>query len=127
MVGILGLLTLVAPLFVWEAIRSGNSGQIGFMAIWLAVLGRGLYEVLYRVALSIEMTDDGACRFRAPLRVASCRASEITEIKASVFRGNYVTVRWGGGFVRILTPLNGMHDFVSRVKVASPSVALRGV
>ncbi|MDX6524488.1 MAG: hypothetical protein QOI17_2001 [Gaiellales bacterium] len=127
MVAILGLLTLVAPLFVWEAIRSGNSGQIGFITIWVAILGRGLYEVLYRVALSVEMTDDAACRFRAPLRVTSCRASEITEIKANVFGRNYVTVRWGGGSMRIMTPVDGMHDFVSRVKDASPSVALRGV
>jgi hypothetical protein len=117
MFAVLGAITAFSPLVAFSA------RQEPFLVVWLAILGFFWYVMLYRLAHEIRL-GNGTATFRGLVRHSKVPVQRISRLQV---RGNVLTVRWERGRVDLLFPIDGLHDFVKRVKAANPTVELVGI
>src|SRR5436190_21166563 len=78
--GMLAVMALLVPLFVWMAVQDGSPGVRGVVGAWMVVVGVLWYMALERTATRVEVDPDGECRFYSPIgMVARTPAAETTE------------------------------------------------
>jgi hypothetical protein len=119
---VLVILTAVgAPLLAGGAFR-GSSGL--FDLVWLALLAWFWFNALVRYAFRVRVSGDEV-EFKSIARTRRTKLALIRSIRSR--QRGVVTFRFDGGRVDVLGPLDGLHDFVSRVESANPGVQLRGV
>jgi hypothetical protein len=124
--GMLTVMALLVPLFLWTAVTNGSPGVRGVVGAWAIAVAVLWYLALERTATRVEVTADGECRFFSPIAmIARCQASDIVEINARR-AGNspYIGVRFEGGSTRVLD-IERVERFAARVHRANPDVRLR--
>jgi len=108
-----------------------------FAPLWFALVGVILalvfsYEVLFRYAYAVMLSDEGNIRFRSLLRQ---RATKATDVQSIFLRhwgwgqskgGRLVTVAFPGGSV-LLSRSDQTVVFAERVRAFNPEVRTRGL
>jgi hypothetical protein len=124
--GMLTVMALLVPLFLWTAIENGSPGVRGVVGGWTLAVGALWYFTLERTATRVEIDPDGECRFRSPTSlVARCAAADVSEIRARR-AGNspYVRVRVPGRSIWVLD-IERIERFAARVARANPDLRRR--
>jgi hypothetical protein len=120
MLGVLVLLTLVAPAMLVKFVQSGG----WYYVVWVAILAWFWFIALFRFAYRIRVNGNAA-EFKT---IARRRRTPLAQIRSIHARSTgYVIIRFDGGRVELAGAFNDFHDFVNRVKEANPGVELKGV
>jgi hypothetical protein len=120
----------LAPMFVWQAVASGDLGQIWFVGVWLVVIGALSYQALYRMPRLLELDSAGEIRF-VPFRggvCAICRIDQVTEIVERHYAhpSPYATIRFGTENISV-AGFTDLRRFITDVRRTNPDVSVRGV
>jgi hypothetical protein len=119
---LLGILTMLAPLFVWRAAEGSQPGLAAFTLCWLLGLAFVWQQALTRLVIRIDFDARGDCRFFAATRlVAAFPAGEISEVSRNP-RG-LIVVRYPGGSLWVLRP-HGLDAFATAVIGANASAII---
>jgi hypothetical protein len=121
MLAVLVALTAFAPVVLARALRGDHSW---FDLIWLGILGWFWFNALDRIAYRIDVHGE-AVEFRSIARRRHTCLGRIESISSR--QGGVVTIRYDGGRVDLVGAIDGLYDFVGRVKSANPVVRLRGI
>lgn len=128
--GLVAFAVVGAPLVVVSVMRTGEP-PLWFAAAWIGFVAFLAWQALFRVAVEIHLGADGISRFRT---IAQKTADEVALediVSVNPFGrfgdANVVVVRHQRGKARVIQPIDGMHDFLARVKEANPSVEIRGL
>lgn len=120
---LLGLLTILAPLFVWRAAVGSQPGLVLFTLCWFLGLAFVWHQQLTRLVIRIEFDAQGGCRFFAATRlVAAFPAHEISGVSRNP-RG-LIVVRYPGGSLWALRP-DGLDAFATTVIGANASAIIK--
>ena len=120
---ILGLLTSLAPLFVWRAAAASQSGLAAFTLCWFVGLAFVWQQALTRLVIRIDVDTRGDCRFFAATRlVAAFPAHEISEVSRNP-RG-LIVVQYPRGSLWVLRP-DGLDAFAAAVIGANASAIIK--
>jgi hypothetical protein len=117
MLAVLSTITAFSPLVLLSA------SDEPFLIAWLAILVFFWYVMLYRLAHEIRI-ENSTATFRGLVRRSTVPLHRISRLHG---RSNVLTVRWERGRVDLLLPVDGLSDFVNRVKAANPAVELVGI
>jgi hypothetical protein len=120
---ILGLLTSLAPLFVWRAAVRSQPGLAAFTLCWFVGVAFVWQQALMRLVIRIEFDVRGECRFFAATRlVPAFPAGEISRVSRNP-RG-LIVVRYPGGSLWALRP-DGLDAFATAVIGANASAIIK--
>ena len=120
---LLGILTILAPLFVWRAAIGSQPGSVAFTLCWVVGLAFVWRQALTRLVIRIDFDARGECRFFAATRlVAACPAHEISRVSRNP-RG-LIVVRYPGGSLWVLRP-DGLDAFATAVIGANASAIIK--
>lgn len=72
------------------------------------------------------LSQDGTIEFISVLRQRVFRAAEVKSIKPEGLTFGFVMLRANSGKIRLLTQLDGFHDFLANLKAMNPGIELRG-
>ena len=120
---LLGLLTILAPVFVWRAAAGSQPGLAAFTLCWVVGLAFLWQQALTRLVIRIEIDARGECRFFAATRlVTACPAHDISRVSRNP-RG-LIVVRYPGGSLWVLRP-DGLNAFAAAVIGANASAIVK--
>ena len=125
--GMLGVFTVIGLLFITGVLQSSNGDEPPrvFGIVWLGIVGWYWFWVL-SMPHTITVSESGNVEFISVIRTRRTTFRDIKSIKPYSSQFGFLIVRTGGGKIRILNQFDGFHDFILRLKTASPAVELRG-
>lgn len=119
------ILALLFPILVVLMSREKNGPPWPLAVIPLA-MGTALLLLTLRMPTRIEVSDDGAMEWIAPLRRIRVLPSEVLAIAPDRRGQGYFLLTHGSGRFRFLNQFTGFHELLTDLKRANPSVELRG-
>lgn len=106
-----------------SAERTSNA-PFWFVAAWLALLAWYIYQGL-TTAVEVRVRGDGSVEFLGALKRVSMEPRAIRSVKGGLLTIYLITVVYDRGKIRLLTPIDGLHEFLSWLKQANPQVEIK--
>jgi len=103
----------------WWALAGVVAGSIG----WMWPVGNDIFRRCDEVTLS----ETGVCEFRSGLRRIRLRTARIASVSRARMEYNdrsYALVRYQGGKLWVLQPVDGWEDFLARLLQLNPLVVV---
>ena len=100
-----------------------DRGLVWLGVLWWLLMLVGCYRQV-RVPHTIEVSDAGAIRFVGKFRDSSIQPQDVISVKGG---GLFAEVKHTNGKILLLQQSTGFHEFLTELKRANPSVAMRGV
>lgn len=124
--GLLGFMTLLGLILAFNVFWAGVWGpQFVVLPVWLGVLAWVWYAYL-RIPYAIGWREDDTIEIRSPLRRLTLTPQEIVAIKGMFLSPGFLRLKHSGGTVRLMAQMDGLHEFISRVRAANPAVEVKG-
>jgi hypothetical protein len=121
--GLLAFMTLLGLVLVLNVVlRGGDRGpQSVVLVLWLGVLAWVWYAYL-RIPYAIHWPEDGTIEITSPLRRLTLAPRDIVSLKGMFLSPGFLKLRHTGGKIILLAQMDGLHEFIIRVKAANPQV-----
>jgi len=92
----------------------------------MAGFGFFMGYLFLRIPYEIQIRDDRIIEFRSVLRRTAITPEGILSIRAKRSQMGFADVRTSAGRIRLITQMDGFHEFLSRLKSLNPAVEIKG-
>ena len=122
-------ITVVVSVFLILALgkvvfHDGRFDTGGFaLAVFLLIgLGYGWYALVLRMVLEIAIREDGFVEFRSWSGSRNVRITDIESIHSEFYSYGDILIRHSGGTIRVLYNIDGLHEFIWKLRNMNPQL-----
>jgi hypothetical protein len=120
------ILALVGFLFLSGAFQSAKGEPPQFIGVFFLIVPAGIWYFILSIPHKIKVYETGEIEFVSVLRKKRVMPLEIQSIKPQGSQFGFLMVRTNHGKIKLANQFDGFHEFITNLKVANPSIEIRG-
>ena len=121
-----GIFTLMAILFLSGVFKNAEGGPPEFIGIFFLIMAAWFWYFISSLPYQIKVYGNVEIEFVSLLRRRRISPMDIVSIRPYGSQIGFLLVKTNHGKIKLLNQFDGFHEFIANLKVANPSIELRG-